>query len=120
MEEVLREVYSHPAVQGIIIWSGWRAENCAVNCTGKNCTNMCLTDENFNILPNGYVVDKLLKEWRTDKAVGTTTSSGVLEFSLFNGDYLVSLVNPQNGEKLTRNLTVSGINTGSNDVWITI
>uniref|UniRef100_A0A453IQD5 GH10 domain-containing protein n=1 Tax=Aegilops tauschii subsp. strangulata TaxID=200361 RepID=A0A453IQD5_AEGTS len=61
LEQVLREVYSHPAVHGIVLWTAWHPQGCYV---------MCLTDDNFNNLPVGDTVDKLIAEWKTSSHVG--------------------------------------------------
>ncbi|KAK4405338.1 Endo-1,4-beta-xylanase 1 [Sesamum angolense] len=55
LEQVLREGFSHPAVNGIILWTALRQ---------GGCYQMCLTDGDFNNLPAGDTVDKLLKEWQ--------------------------------------------------------
>ncbi|KAK4284473.1 hypothetical protein QN277_001301 [Acacia crassicarpa] len=60
LEEILREAYSHPSVEGIVMWTAWRPEG---------CYRMCLTDNNFNNLPTGDVVDKLLQEWSNSTSV---------------------------------------------------
>ncbi|KAL0660263.1 hypothetical protein Bca4012_080848 [Brassica carinata] len=48
MEEILREAYSHPAVEGIIIFAG---------------PELTLADKDFSNTETGDVIDKLLKEW---------------------------------------------------------
>ncbi|XP_031117683.1 endo-1,4-beta-xylanase 5-like [Ipomoea triloba] len=74
LEKVLREGFSHPAINGIIIWAG---------ITPKGCWNMCLTDLQFNNTVVGDVVDKLLKEWQTGTLTGVTNNQGSFEFSGF-------------------------------------
>ncbi|XP_022860189.1 uncharacterized protein LOC111380770 isoform X3 [Olea europaea var. sylvestris] len=44
LEEVLREGFSHPAVNGIILWTALRP---------NSCYQMCLTDNDFNNLLEG-------------------------------------------------------------------
>ncbi|XP_059647892.1 endo-1,4-beta-xylanase 5-like [Cornus florida] len=87
LEQILREVHSHGAINGIVIWSGWRP---------GGCYRMCLTDNNFKNLPTGDVVDKLLREWggKEDWEAGTTDEEGYLETSLFHGDYEVTVAKP--------------------------
>ncbi|WCJ17975.1 Endo-1 4-beta-xylanase 4 [Euphorbia peplus] len=83
LEQILREVQSHPKVEGIIIW-GARGP--------KGCYRMCLTDEKFKNLKTGDVVDKLLSEWGAgQKLVGTTDAKGVFEASLSHGNYDVKV-----------------------------
>ncbi|CAH9088487.1 unnamed protein product [Cuscuta epithymum] len=84
MERVLREGFSHPGVNGIIVWAG---------ITQKGCWNMCLTDLAFNNTVVGDVVDKLLKEWQTGKVKGVTNRKGAFKFNGFLGKYKVTVEN---------------------------
>ncbi|CAL1379419.1 unnamed protein product [Linum trigynum] len=88
LEEVLREGFSHPEVEGIVVWGAWNP---------KGCYRMCLTDNNFNNLATGDVVDRLLQEWGGSKeplVLGETDENGFLEASLFHGDYNVTIAHP--------------------------
>ncbi|KAL8234407.1 hypothetical protein R6Q59_020507 [Mikania micrantha] len=82
LEEVLREGFSHPSVNGIMLWS-------ALNKKGK-CYQMCLTDTNFNNLPAGDVVDKLLKEWQTGVINSQTDEHGAFSFYGYLGEYTIT------------------------------
>ncbi|KAL3814034.1 hypothetical protein ACJIZ3_015302 [Penstemon smallii] len=82
LEVVLREVYSHPSVNGIMLWT-------ALHPYG--CYQMCLTDNNFNNLPAGDVVDSLLKEWQTAAVEGETDEHGAFTFNGFLGEYMVTV-----------------------------
>lgn len=106
----MREAYAHPAVEGIIVWSGWKP-------TG--CSNMCLTDNSFKNLPAGDVVDKLINEWKTN-VMGETGDDGVYENQIFHGEYTVTVFNNHTGTKLTRHLEVSSADSEALDVWISI
>ncbi|KAI3499328.1 hypothetical protein L1887_35124 [Cichorium endivia] len=81
LEDVLREGFSHPSVNGIMLWS-------ALNQKGK-CYQMCLTDTNFKNLPAGDTVDKLLKEWQTGVIQSQTDDHGAFSFYGFLGEYTV-------------------------------
>lgn len=81
LEEVLREGFSHPAVKGIIMWSALRR---------GNCYQMCLTDDDFNNLPTGDVIDKLLNEWQTGHVEGHTDEHGSYSFFGFLGEHKVT------------------------------
>ncbi|XP_028767203.1 endo-1,4-beta-xylanase 5-like isoform X3 [Neltuma alba] len=86
LEEILREAYSHPKVEGIVMWTGW---------SPQGCYRMCLTDNNFKNLPTGDVVDKLLQEWRASEfAAGKTDPNGFFEASLSHGHYQVKVTHP--------------------------
>ncbi|KAG6571028.1 Endo-1,4-beta-xylanase 5, partial [Cucurbita argyrosperma subsp. sororia] len=82
LEAVLREGFSHPAVGGIVLWT-------ALHPNG--CYQMCLTDSNFQNLPAGNVVDKLLKEWRTGDIEAKTDDHGSFSFYGFLGEYEVNV-----------------------------
>ncbi|KAK1300285.1 hypothetical protein QJS10_CPB13g00523 [Acorus calamus] len=98
LEEVLREGYAHPSIQGIVMWAGWRAEG---------CPRMCLTDNNFKNLPTGDVVDKLISEWKTHPITGVTDMDGVFEATLFHGDYDVLIEHPSLNSSLAQSFQVS-------------
>lgn len=80
LEQVLREGFSHPSVDGIMLWT-------ALN--PKGCYQMCLTDENFHNLPAGDIVDMLLQEWQTGILEGQTDDHGLFSFRGFLGEYKV-------------------------------
>ncbi|KAK7310533.1 hypothetical protein RJT34_08097 [Clitoria ternatea] len=80
LEEVLREGFSHPSVNGIMLWTAF----------GPNgCYQMCLTDDNFKNLPAGDVVDKLLQEWESGRVEGITDGHGAFSFYGFLGEYKI-------------------------------
>ncbi|XP_027112047.1 endo-1,4-beta-xylanase 5-like [Coffea arabica] len=82
LEAVLREGFSHPSVNGIMLWT-------ALHPNG--CYQMCLTDNNFRNLPAGDVVDNLLKEWQTGAVEGQTDDHGSFSFYGFFGEYKVTV-----------------------------
>lgn len=82
LETVLRESFSHPSVNGIMLWT-------ALHHSG--CYQMCLTDNSLHNLPAGDVVDALLKEWQTGVVEGQTDDHGVFNFVGFLGEYEVSI-----------------------------
>ncbi|PIN19764.1 Endo-1,4-beta-xylanase [Handroanthus impetiginosus] len=91
LEQILQEVHSHFAVQGIIIWAAW---------SPRGCYRMCLTDNNFRNLETGNVVDRIRRVWGSAPR-GTTDSNGFFEASLFHGEYEVKIKHP-NGEKISK------------------
>ncbi|GKV20960.1 hypothetical protein SLEP1_g31000 [Rubroshorea leprosula] len=80
LEQVLREGFSHPSVNGIMLWTALHP---------KGCYQMCLTDDNFRNLPAGDVVDLLLKEWQTGEVEGQTDEHGSFSFYGFLGEYRI-------------------------------
>ncbi|CAN7033867.1 hypothetical protein IGI04_031834 [Brassica rapa subsp. trilocularis] len=83
LEQVLREGFSHPSVNGIILWT-------ALHPNG--CYQMCLTDDKFINLPAGDVVDKKLLEWTTGEVKAKTDDHGTFSFLGFLGEYRVSII----------------------------
>nr|ACL53900.1 unknown [Zea mays] len=108
LEEVLREAYAHPAVQGIVIWSAWRPEGCYV---------MCLTDNSFNNLPQGDVVDRLIAEWRATPRAGSTDAQGYFEAELVHGEYKVTVSHPALNSSISRSVKVE-LGSGSDHYFI--
>nr|CAB3499838.1 unnamed protein product [Digitaria exilis]CAB3502996.1 unnamed protein product [Digitaria exilis] len=85
LEQVLREGFAHPNVDGIVMWAAWHAKGCYV---------MCLTDNNFKNLPVGDLVDKLIAEWKTHRASATTNADGAVELNLPLGEYKFTVSHP--------------------------
>ncbi|PHU15142.1 hypothetical protein BC332_16347 [Capsicum chinense] len=110
LEEIMREAFSHPGVEGMIVWAAWRP--------GMNCTGLCLMDDNFNNTPIGDVVDKLMAEWRTPEQNGKTDSRGLYKFHGFLGDYTLTLFDPHSLNKVTRQIKIT--NKDPNPVLIPI
>ena len=82
---MLREGFSHPNVDGIVMWAAWHAKGCYV---------MCLTDNNFKNLPVGDLVDKLIAEWKTHNKAATTDENGIVELNLPHGEYNFTVTHP--------------------------
>ncbi|KAJ9551984.1 hypothetical protein OSB04_016029 [Centaurea solstitialis] len=81
LDQVLREAHAHPAVNGIILWSAW---------SPTGCYRMCLTDNNFQNLPTGDVVDEIISQFFGAVVTATTDANGFYEASLVHGDYQLS------------------------------
>ncbi|KAI4295770.1 hypothetical protein L6164_035780 [Bauhinia variegata] len=98
LEEILREAYSHPAVHGIITFSG-------PAMAGFNETT--LVDENFLNTPAGEVVDKLIDEWKFKPQEAKVDNKGYVDVLLFHGDYDVTVMHPVTNSSKTVSLSVS-------------
>ncbi|XP_060169288.1 endo-1,4-beta-xylanase 5-like [Lycium barbarum] len=85
LDQIIKEVVGHPAVQGLLIWSAWKP---------SGCYRMCLTDNNFKNLPTGDVVDKARATLSHEGLIGTTNAEGYFETSLFHGDYKAIITHP--------------------------
>ncbi|PPS14792.1 hypothetical protein GOBAR_AA05779 [Gossypium barbadense] len=99
LEQVLREGFSHPSVNGIMLWTALHP---------KGCYEMCLTDGNFKNLPAGDVVDKLLKEWESGEMKGVTGEHGSYSFYGFLGEYKVNVGYGDRAANFTFSLPPSG------------
>ncbi|CAA0827706.1 Glycosyl hydrolase family 10 protein [Striga hermonthica] len=110
LEVVLREGFSHPSINGIMLWM-------ALHPNGEGCYRMCLTDYDFNNLPSGDTVDKLLKEWKTEKIKGKTDKRGNFNFSGFLGDYEL-IVTYKNRTSRTRLSLGRGVETKHLNVYL--
>ncbi|CAH8329622.1 unnamed protein product [Eruca vesicaria subsp. sativa] len=91
MEEILREAYSHPAVEGIIIFAGPEV---------SGFDKLTLADKDFNNTETGDVIDKLLKEWQQKDSevpnIFTVDAENEEEdVSLLHGLYNVNVSHPQ-------------------------
>ncbi|XAR59823.1 Endo-1,4-beta-xylanase [Bertholletia excelsa] len=96
LEEVLREGFSHPSVNGIMLWT-------ALHPNGR-CYQMCLTDNDFRNLPAGDTVDRLLKEWETGVVKGRSDEQGAFSFYGFLGEYHVMVAYANRTAKSTFSL----------------
>ncbi|CAN4107808.1 unnamed protein product [Withania somnifera] len=107
LDEIIKELVGHPAVQGLIIWSAWNP---------NGCFRMCLTDNNFKNLPTGDVVDKARATLSHEGLVGTTNAKGYFETSLFQGDYKAIVTHPSmTDSSFHHNLSVMPTTSESTD-----
>ncbi|KAL1818856.1 hypothetical protein ACET3Z_013725 [Daucus carota] len=97
LEQILREGYAHPAVQGIVMWSGPAVDG----------YDMTLADNNFRNTPVGDLVDKLLNEWRSEVEEFTTDDNGLLEVSLFHGEYEVTVLHPTKNSSTIQSVEIN-------------
>ncbi|CAK8573835.1 unnamed protein product [Lathyrus sativus] len=96
-EDVLREGFSHPAVKGIIMFVG--PEQAGFDST-------LLADANFKNTPAGDVVDKLIRKWGTGPQTDIADSRGIIDISLYYGDYDVTVTHPLTQYSKTVNISV--------------
>ncbi|KAI3953278.1 hypothetical protein MKX01_042273 [Papaver californicum] len=101
VDEILREGYSNPYVDGMIIFSGPYIDGCG---------RMCMTDPNYKSNEVGEVVDKLLKEWKSEEFEATEDINGYLDTSLFHGDYEVIVTHPITNASKVMSFEVSKVN----------
>ncbi len=79
LELVYRTAYSHPAVEGIMMWVFWAGDS----WRGPNAG---LAHRDWTLNEAGKRYEALMDEWSTEVS-GTTGADGLLSFSGFHGDY---------------------------------
>ncbi|GER42872.1 Endo-1,4-beta-xylanase C [Striga asiatica] len=99
LEQILNELHAHPNLEGMMLWSAR---------SPGGCYQMCLTDNNFNNLATGDVVDNFIS-YLSHKAdspgSGSTDANGIYVKSLFHGEYEVTVHHP-NGVISSRQVDV--------------
>ncbi|KAH6793415.1 hypothetical protein C2S52_003892 [Perilla frutescens var. hirtella] len=101
LEDVMREAFSHPAMEGMIVWGGWKPTACSDACLNvenydklpNGCSQLCLIDNNFKNLEAGDLVDKLIDEWRS-RVKGVTNNEGDFHEKVFHGAYNITCSHP--------------------------
>ncbi|WCJ17978.1 Endo-1 4-beta-xylanase 4 [Euphorbia peplus] len=113
LEQILREGYSHPGVEGIIMFVGPAV-------AGFNKTT--LADRDFKNTPPGDVVDKLLNEWKSQATRIKSDGQGFFEVSLHHGDYNISVKHPVTSSwtSFSYNLTKDGALTETVNLRINV
>jgi GH35 family endo-1,4-beta-xylanase len=97
LELVYRTAYSHPAVEGIIMWvywagNSWRGENAA------------LMKRDWTPTAEGLRYEQLMKEWSTSASV-QTDAEGRSRFRGFHGQYTATIHIPGR-EPITQTFTL--------------
>ncbi|CAN6305434.1 unnamed protein product [Urochloa humidicola] len=111
LEQVLREGFAHPNVDGIVMWAAWHASGCYV---------MCLTDNSFKNLPVGDLVDKLIAEWKTHRHVAATDDKGAVELDLPIGEYKFTVSHPSLKGDAVHTMTVDTSSSVSEEHTISV
>jgi len=83
LECVYRTAYSHPAVEGIMMWSFWAR----ASWRGPNAA---LAGRDWTLNAAGKRYEVLMAEWSTNTS-GVTDKNGTFTFRAFHGDYEMSL-----------------------------
>lgn len=104
LEDFYRTAFSHPAVEGILMWGFW------ANAHWRGA-DAALLDADFTVNAAGQRYLALRAEWWTNEA-GVSDTSGEVSFNGYFGDYAVTLsdgVNPPEVHIL--NFTAGGANS---------
>ena len=89
LENFYRSAFSHPSVEGIIMWgfwaeAHWRDEQAA------------LVDSDWTVNEAGQMYQSLLEEWQTSHQE-TISNGQTVELRAFHADYLATLTNQNTG-----------------------
>jgi endo-1,4-beta-xylanase len=98
LELVYRTAYSHPAVEGIVMWVVWAGNS----WRGPNAG---LAHRDWSLNEAGKRYEALMSEWST-KASGHSDAEGAFAFRGFHGDYEV-IVTPGQGQAVSRSVQVA-------------
>lgn len=98
LELVYRTAYSHPAVEGIVMWVVWAGNS----WRGPNAG---LAHRDWTLNEAGKRYEALMNEWSTESS-GSSNAAGVLAFRGFHGDYQIT-VTPKEGKAMTQSVQVS-------------
>jgi endo-1,4-beta-xylanase len=96
LEDFYRIAFSHPAVEGILMWGFWENSHWRENCH--------IVNADWSLNEAGRRYEALLKEWTTE-AEGTTDASGIMTFRGFHGVYDITIA-PPGGAALTTTITL--------------
>ncbi|MBN1765734.1 MAG: endo-1,4-beta-xylanase [Sedimentisphaerales bacterium] len=92
LEDFYRIVFSHPSVEGILMWSFWE------NSHSRDDYFIVNSDWSLNAAGRRY--EAIIDEWTTND-FDTTDGSGNADFSGFYGTYKVTLTSEVTGPKVT-------------------
>ncbi|KAL3730264.1 hypothetical protein ACJRO7_027291 [Eucalyptus globulus] len=98
LEEVLREAYSHPGVEGIIMFAG---------PAYADFNSTALADMNFDNTPAGDVVDQLIQEWRFKDLAAHADDEGFFSTKLLHGEYEITITDPISNSSSTSRFQVT-------------
>ena len=83
LETVYRTAFSHPSVEGILMWGFWAGSL-------NSGPDAALVDIDWNLTESGRRYQALMTEWTTQSS-GSSDRNGRHQFTGFHGDYTVTL-----------------------------
>ncbi len=86
LEAFFRMAYSHPAVEGIVLWGFWAGSH-------WRGPDAALIDLDWTVNAAGQRFEALMAEWWSDETV-TTDSSGGATSRVFHGDFRITVDAP--------------------------
>lgn len=107
VEDLYRAAYSHPSVDGIIMWGFWEGTHWR--------DNSHLVDLDWTVNAAGERYFQIMDEWTT-QATGSTAADGAWEFRGFHGDYDIEV--EVNGQIYASQLTLNPDATGVTEIIV--
>lgn len=98
LELVYRTAYSHPAVEGIVMWVVWAGNS----WRGPNAG---IARRDWTLNEAGKRYEALMREWSTE-ASGESNTDGLFAFRAFHGDYEITAT-PREGDPLSQRVQVT-------------
>jgi len=98
LELVYRTAYSHPAVEGIVMWVVWAGNS----WRGPNAG---IARRDWTLNEAGKRYEALMREWSTE-ASGESNADGLFAFRCFHGDYEITAT-PREGDAITQRVQVT-------------
>lgn len=94
LETFFRSAYSHPAVDGIMLWGFW---------TGAHWkgSNAALIDLDWNLNAAGKRFEALLSEWTSNETT-STQADGTARARVFHGEYEIRVTGPDGLSSITQ------------------
>ncbi len=102
--DFLTVMFSHPAVNGVVMWGFWEGRHYAPSAA--------LWNKDWSVRPNGQAwLDLVQKEWKTN-VLAKTSADGMLKTRAFLGDYQITV--NANGKKLEKTISLENAGTTQN------
>lgn len=86
LETLYRTAFSHPSVEGILMWGFW------ANAHWRGA-DAAIVNANWTLNKAGERYESLLKEWTTEESQ-TTATDGSVNFRGFHGKYVITISLP--------------------------
>ncbi len=106
IEDFYRVAFSHPSVEGILMWGFWE--------DSMSSEDAYIVDSNWTLNAAGVRYEAIMDEWTTNDS-GITDSNGNADFRGFYGTYFVTLT-PDGANSIVR--TIELIPGGPNEFTI--
>ncbi|MEE4173646.1 MAG: endo-1,4-beta-xylanase [Xanthomonadales bacterium] len=97
LEWFLRAAFSHPAVDGIVLWGFWEGSH-------WRGPDAALVNQDWTLNAAGQRLDELLEAWSSDETRVSDTA-GIAEARVFHGRYQLEVTAPD-GKRAVRTLRV--------------